>query len=509
MTPEDLALLRALRDDFPLYSSKCLKIRTKTDRGAGKIVPFELNKAQLFLHERLERQRAEAGKVRALIVKGRQQGCSTYIGGRFYQKTTFNHGLKTFILTHRDDATANLFMMVKRFHDNSPLPVSTGYSNRKELIFDKLDSGYALGTAGSGTVGRSDTIDLFHGSEAAYWQNADEIESGILQAAEMAQEIVFESTGNGFDPFFYPKWELAVKGKGDYIPIFIPWFWQDEYTRPVPKGFVLDAEEAELASKHGVSLPHLAWRRNKIENGMSLRLFRQEYPCTADEAFQTSGEDTIIPLEWALAAIGRHISYHNAKSVMGVDVGMSETGDPSAIVARKGGKVNHIEEFRSNDTLVIAGRVKERFHQLLPEAIYVDANGWGAGVAHTLSGWGLPVTGVMVQERASSKDRYHRLRDELWWKAREFFESRMVAIDENLELARKLATELCSVQEKTTVEGKQRAESKDELAKRSISSPNLADAFNMTMMHGDQYMLTPDIQQNWYGSDETSPSRFA
>jgi phage terminase small subunit len=62
------------------YAEKCLKIRTKS----GKIEPLALNRAQRYVHERLEAQRAETGKVRALLLKARQQGFSTYIGGRFY-----------------------------------------------------------------------------------------------------------------------------------------------------------------------------------------------------------------------------------------------------------------------------------------------------------------------------------------------------------------------------------------------------------------------------------------
>src|SRR5215218_4274091 len=72
--------------DFPVYAPAHLKIRTKT----GGITPFVFNRAQRFIHERLEAQKAETGRVRALILKGRQQGCSTYVAGRFYRQTTMN-----------------------------------------------------------------------------------------------------------------------------------------------------------------------------------------------------------------------------------------------------------------------------------------------------------------------------------------------------------------------------------------------------------------------------------
>ena len=111
--------------------------------------------------------------MRALILKGRQQGCSSYVAARFYHRTM--GGLRTFILTQEEAATQNLFEIVQRYHNNCPahLQPHTGASNSKELYFDEIDSGYKVGTAGTKAVGRSSTIQLFHGSEVAFWPFAD------------------------------------------------------------------------------------------------------------------------------------------------------------------------------------------------------------------------------------------------------------------------------------------------------------------------------------------------
>src|SRR5499433_2288956 len=107
-------LKRTERDlNYSLFAAEHLRIRTKS----GAIAPLIFNRAQRFIHQKLEAQRAKTGKVRALILKGRQQGCSTYVGARFYHKTTHSEGLRTFILTHEDAATQNLFEMVQRFHE--------------------------------------------------------------------------------------------------------------------------------------------------------------------------------------------------------------------------------------------------------------------------------------------------------------------------------------------------------------------------------------------------------
>jgi hypothetical protein len=74
---------RCLKDDFEHYASRCLWIWPKK----GPLVRFSLNKAQRYIHEELEEQRRLIGRVRALILKGRQQGCSTSVGGRFYHRS--------------------------------------------------------------------------------------------------------------------------------------------------------------------------------------------------------------------------------------------------------------------------------------------------------------------------------------------------------------------------------------------------------------------------------------
>jgi hypothetical protein len=142
MTPTEREIRLRLRSDFPYYAPRCLKIRTKN----GSIEPFRLNKPQRYLHETLERQLAETGRVRTLILKGRQQGVSSYTEGRFFWRVTHRPGTRVFILTHMDDATNNLFGMAKRFYENCPEVVrpSLAASNAKELIFYKLDSSYKV-----------------------------------------------------------------------------------------------------------------------------------------------------------------------------------------------------------------------------------------------------------------------------------------------------------------------------------------------------------------------------
>lgn len=375
-----------LRSDLEFYARNCLFIRTKD----AKVEPFHFNKAQRYIHERLEDQRRQTGRVRALILKGRQQGCSTYVGGRFYHRTTWSRGVQTFILTHEEQATQNLFKMVDRYHEHCPVFVrpSTGAANAKELRFDKLDSGYKIGTAGSKGVGRSATIQLFHGSEVAFWPNADTHAAGVLQAVPDSDgtEVILESTANGVGNLFHEMWENAEAGEGDYIAIFVPWFWQDEYRKGVPEGFTLTDEEQQYASAYGLDAEQMAWRRNKIAELKDEALFKQEYPANAAEAFQMSGHDGFIKPADVVRARKAELE-GIGPLVIGADPARFGN-DRFSLAWRQGRKVRKIESKGKLDTVAGANWIKQVIDSDRPARVFIDVGGIGAGVYDLLKSWG-------------------------------------------------------------------------------------------------------------------------
>lgn len=284
------AVRKRLRDDFRFYAPRVLKIRTKK----GKIEPFHLNWAQEQLQQVIDDQLDTTGMVRVVILKARQLGLSTHVGGRLYQKTSQNHAQKTIVMTHKTDSTKALFDMTKRFHAHCPEAVkpSTKYSSKKELDFDLLDSQYMVATAGGDGVGRGETITLAHLSELAFWPEATARENfnGLLQAIpnEPGTEVYIESTANGVTGPFYETWQKAVSGENGYYPLFIPWFVDPSYRRAVPEGFEKTPEEEELADKFSLDDGQLMFRRIKVaENGREM--FMQEYPATPEEAFISTG----------------------------------------------------------------------------------------------------------------------------------------------------------------------------------------------------------------------------
>jgi len=385
-----------LKTDFPFYAKKCLKIKTKS----GEVVPFELNKAQLYIHSRLEEQKARTGKVRALIVKGRQQGASTYISGRFYHQTTLTPGLDAFIMAHMSDSTKHLFGMAKRYYDNSPEAIRPGIdtSNEKRMVFKGINSGYSVGTAGSAQIGRGLTLQLFHGSEVAFFENTNEITTGILQAIPDAPgtEIIFESTANGVGNMFH---QMAMAGigenpEGDFITIFVPWFWQDEYTKIAPSDFTLTVEEEVIAKLYSLNNDQMYWRRRKIIDTFrgDVWKFKQEYPCSVQEAFVVSGV-TLLSAEQVATARACTAHDLSAPIVIGCDPARSK--DRTIIVIRRGREVIKWLKYNTMDEMTLAGILAVQIDKYQALKCFIDT-GYGYGTIDRLRelGYGEYVTGV-------------------------------------------------------------------------------------------------------------------
>lgn len=489
MSEQEINLRMTLRDNFEPYARGILKIRSKS----GDVVPFHLNSAQQHIHRIAEGQKKKTGRVRAIVVKGRQQGCSTYIQGRFYWRITHRRGVRAFILTHAGEATANIFNITQRYHDNCPeqFQPHAGTSSAHELLFDRLDSGYKVGTAGNKAVGRSSTIQFFHGSECAYWPNAQEHSAGVMQAVpdQDGTELWLESTSNGPGDYFHNQWQQAVRSENGFVPIFIPWFWQTEYTERADD-FVIASDEKELCAAFNLTNGQLAWRRKKIRElgggDMGVSRFQREYPCTADEAFAESGDDKLIPSAIIRAALDRKVDrIEKWRPIWGLDIGgEKDTGDRTALAKRQANVLLEPPKYwRGKDPMQIAGLVKAEYDatetHLKPAFICVDVIFQGAGIVARLREMGLQVIGVNVAESASVTEKCNRLRDELWWKARQWFDGQDVSMPKG-DATGLLMTELAAPTYSHTSSGKLVVESKDDMAERGIASPDLADAFNLT-----------------------------
>lgn len=482
LNPDTLSSLRRLSTDFEVYAATALRIRTKE----GGIAPLTLNQAQQHIHRRLEAQIQRTGKVRALVLKGRQQGCSTYVEGRFFWRAAWNSGKRVFILTHEDAASANLFEMAQRYLEHLPkeLRPSVESQNAKELTFKALDSGYKVGTAGNKAVGRSATVQYFHGSEVAFWPNADQHAAGVIQTvADLpGTEIILESTANGVGNYFHTQWQKAERGESDFEPIFVPWFWQSEYRKPVPADFVPTAEENEYAEAYGLDTAQLVWRRSKIADlsvsgGDGSWRFRQEYPANPTEAFQSSGDETLIKPEQIVKARKDRDARESGPLLIGVDP--ARFGDDRTSIIRRRGRVAfNLESHRGKDTMEVAGLVVKMIRDEKPARVFVDVGGLGAGVVDRLRelGYADKIEAVNFGEKALDADKYANKRAECWGLMAKWVGETPVRIPDTDTLH----SDLTAPKYKYDSNSRLVIEKKEDIKKRGLASPDEADALALT-----------------------------
>lgn len=295
------ATRKKLLTDFEFYARHCVRIRTKE----GTIAPLVFNRVQRRFAALIIEQMAERGYVRMVVLKARQQGLSTVITAWQYWWVSQRKAQKGLVMAHEADATATLWDMYKRVHDNVPATVKphNKYNSKNELTFDVLDSALRIATAGGRGVARGDTLQVCHLSEVAFWPPgfAKANFNGLIQAVPDVRgtAVFIESTAQGMVGKFREAWVGAANGSTGYVPFFSAWFESAEYrSEDVPADFVRTPEEVLLLARFGAeglnSNEQLVWRRRKIANS-SPELFMQEYPATPDEAFISTGRPVFEP----------------------------------------------------------------------------------------------------------------------------------------------------------------------------------------------------------------------
>jgi hypothetical protein len=497
LAPHQLAILKRFSSDLEYFSRHCLKITDKT----GATIPLIFNRAQRTIHARIEKQRAEIGRVRAVILKGRQLGSSTYIQGRLYWRTMFQSNLSAYVLAHQVESTIKIFSMAQRFRRNLPSDLQIPLEKDTERAMAMSNnSSYAVGTAGSAQIGRGMTVNLLHSSETAFYESADEISVGLLQAVPDAagSEIIFESTANGPGNFFYDLCMGAIAGKNGFQMIFIPWYYDDEYQDPVPlKETDLTERERsyyETCKDDGLTLRHLAWRRRKIASlGDKEWRVQQEYPTTVEEAFITASERFFSLPKVYSAQKRKPFGDPSAPLVVGIDQG--RTGDDTVICRRLGRTILPFETIPADDgterDMRLAGRIAQIIEREKPDMVVIDTTS-EHGALDRLHEMNYPkrlVKGVHFGEKSDDPTRFRNKRVEMYFNFKEWFEDDKVSIPEN----QKFMSEIGAIpQEKFTSNNVAYLVSKDDIRADLGWSPDILDSAILTFAFPVRRKVNPD-----------------
>ena len=196
--------------------------------------------------------------------------------------------------------------------------------------------------------------------------------------------------------------------------------------------------------------------------------------------FPEQGSDTLIPLLEIEKAVTRELETGN-ETFIGVDVARYGT-DKTVFVIRKGENIEKIEKYSLEDTMQTSGRVKALLMLYNNAIARVDEVGVGAGVVDSLKEQGVKVQGINVGESAVDSEHFVNKRAENYWNLRTRFLEGRIAIPDDSELISQLA----NLKYKYTSKGQIQIESKEDMKKRGMKSPDVADALMLAFSDRDK-----------------------
>ena len=212
----------------------------------------------------------------------------------------------------------------------------------------------------------------------------------------------------------------------------------------------------------------------------------------------------MLPLHLVEDAVKRDVEAAPTTPVVwGVDVARMG-GDRSARCKRQGqGVLERVKTWSGKDLMELAGIILTEYeatpYSMRPQSIFIDSIGIGGGLADRLAELDLPAISIAVSESPSLKDRFMRLRDELFWKAREWFEARDCKIPND----ETLISEVTAVRYKYQSSGKLKIEGKDEMRRRGMRSPDACDAFVLTF--AQEGAVAMGSMSRWMGRETMKP----
>ena len=297
-------------------------------------------------------------------------------------------------------------------------------------------------------------------------------------------EIWLESTSDGIGNYFAQMWRGAELRKNDFIPIFIPWFVQDEYIADASR-LVRTSEEEDYAAKiyqfheYEISDEQLAFRRHKINNdfGGEEESFRREYPATPQEAFESAGINQLIPSKLASDALHCEESFVPVGArILGVDC--ARFGDDRTVIYyRQGRYAKKCLVLQGADQMEIAGHVKRILDYDSYDRCFIDV-GMGVGVIDRLREMGYDeVQAVDFGSKALNQDKYTNKRNEMYGELLEWLKDYPCRIDDDAD---ETISDLCAVHYKFDSKNRKVLELKSDTKKRLGHSPDSADALALT-----------------------------
>lgn len=278
-------------------------VKLPSEHWNRRLVPFRFNRIQRDIDRRLGQKN--------ICNKPRQAGYTTwFINNRLYIPAFLEPGTGGLLISQNKSYATMHFGILKRAHryvgcidpwDESVNVLHrqllqnllhTSASNRKEIIFDQIDSRVLIESAEVEEAAQGMTLHHLVCTEVARWPgNPEETLSNVKGALVDDGTHDIESTPNGLGGYYYEEWRRAELGgpNAEFVPHFHPWYWHDEY-RVVPAEVTEDEltdEERRKKELFQLDLEQITWRR---KTQVAFRHnFKEKFPEDSITCFLTTG----------------------------------------------------------------------------------------------------------------------------------------------------------------------------------------------------------------------------
>ena len=184
------------------------------------------------------------------------------------------------VITHDTETSEFLLQTIHRFHRHLPreMQPEVDWSSATRIRLPKLDNYIYIDSAKSDSIGIGHTLNAAHLSEVSRWspRKARDLFAEISQTVPEEGRITIESTPRGRVGLFFELYDAAKRKEIPYQTFFYPWWWVEEYKRPVSEKLIFTKEEQSLIGNYSLTPEQIAFRREKIAEIKDL--FFQEYP---------------------------------------------------------------------------------------------------------------------------------------------------------------------------------------------------------------------------------------
>jgi hypothetical protein len=167
--------------------------------------------------------------------------------------------------------------------------------------------------------------------------------------------------------------------------------------------------------------------------------------------------------------------YYAMPILIGVDVARFG-GDQTVIAIRQGRKLLELRKFRELDTMETTHKVVQAMTEFRPRMVFVDEVGVGAGVVDRLRELGHRIVGVNAGNKPEDEKVYYNKRIEMWDRMRQWLKEHADLPATDIGLKESLIGIEYGFDEKE----KMRLETKKDMKKRGLESPDEGDAIAHT-----------------------------